>query len=335
MRKYFVSAAVLLVFLSGADAARAGSPVYRNNARTAAHVTLPGTHVAIVPPRGASLSGSFTGFELADGVSRIQITERSPASYEEIESTLTPQGVEAYGISFADKSPASFGGVEGTLVSGASLSDDELSVLLLVLGDDRITVFILAEYPAGDGASEAAVRNSLLSCIFSPSSVKSTSGNYSLSSAGTSLKFHDEVGSTRYFTVDGKPTGDTLDDALYTSTVANESVMPDPDSRKDYAASALDRFLSGYGFSVKSGRSVKYGGMSGLETIAEFDGPSKRTRTSSGAMVNRPTKGKGYQVVLFDDDEGRVFIFSGIAVRDADAYVSQFERITSTFSVKR
>jgi hypothetical protein len=288
----------------------------------------------MVPPGGASPSGSFTGFELPDGVSQIQISERSGVSYGEIEPTLTPQGMEQYGMSFTDKSPASFGGVKGALVSGESISDDNLSALLLVLGDDRISAFIFGVYPKGDRAAETAVRNSLLSCIFSSASVKSTSGNYSLSSAGTSLKFYDEVGSTRYFTVDGKPTGSTLNDARYTSTVANESVMPDPDTRKGYAASAMERFMSSYDFSVKSTRSVKYGGISGLETIAEFAGPVKRIRTSSGGWMNRPTTGKGYQVVLFDDDEGRVFIFSGIAVLDADSYVSQFTRITSTFAIK-
>jgi hypothetical protein len=329
-----MSAVVPLIFLFSLGAAYAASPVIRNNARTAAHIVLPGTHVAIVPPNGASPSGSFTGFELTDGVSRIQISERSGVSYAEIEGTLTPQGVEQYGISFSDKSSASFGGVKGVLVSGASVDDNEFGALLLVLGDDRISSFIFGAYPKGDAAAEAAVRNSLLSCIFSSSSVKSTSGGYSLSSAGTSLKFYDEVGSTRYFTVDGKPTGSVMTDALYTSTVINESVMPDSDTRKSYAASAMERFMSSYGFSVQSNRSVKYGGISGLETITEFEGSVKKTRTSTGALVNRSTKGKGYQVVLFDDDEGRVFIFSGIAVSDADSYASQFARITSTFAIK-
>jgi hypothetical protein len=330
-----MSAVIPLILLFGSCAAYAGSPIVRNNARTASHVVLPGTHVAIVPPRGASPSGSFTGFELSDGISEIQISERSGVSYAEIESTITPQGVEQYGISFTDKSPVSFGGVKGALVSGAAISGSDLGALLLVFGDDRISVFIFGVYPRGNNAAESAVRNSLLSCIFSSAAVKSTSGNYSLSSTGTSLKFYDEVGSTRYFTVDGKPTGGTLNDALYTSAAVNESVMPDTDARKNYAASAMNRFMSGYSFSVTSTRSVKYGGISGLETIVEFEGAAKRLRTSSGALVNRPSKGKGYQVVLFDDDEGRVFIFNGIAVSDADSYASQFARITSTFAIKK
>ncbi|MDR1137995.1 MAG: hypothetical protein LBK91_06700 [Synergistaceae bacterium] len=333
MKRYFIGALVLSIFLSCGCAAHAGSPVIKNNARTSSHVILPGTHVAIVPPAGASVSGSFTGFEFPDGVSRIQISETAGVSYTETEGTLTPEGVESYGVSFTDKSPASLGGVKGTLVSGESVSDEEQSVLLLVLGDDRMSVSLLGSYPSGDRAAETAVRNSLLSVIFSPSSVKSTSGNYSLSSSGTSLKFYDEVGSTRYFTVGGKPTGNTLDDALYTSTVANESVLPD--IRESYAASAMDKFMSGYEFSVKSSRSVRYGGLEGVETIVEFDGAMKTARTSSGASVRRQMKGTGYQVVLFDEDERRVFILSGIAVRDADAYASQFAKITSTFGIKR
>jgi hypothetical protein len=332
MRKFFTGSLVLLIFLSAPGTARAGSPIIRNNARTASHVVLPGTHVALVPPRGASPSASFTGFELEDGISRILIAEIAGASYEQTAATLTPEGLESRGVRPVDRSPASMGSAKGTLISGTSVSDDSQSVLLLVLGDDRMSVFISGTYPTEDKAAENVIRNSMLSCIFSPSVVKSTSGNYSLSSAGTSLKFYDEIGSTRYFTVDGKPTGDTLTDALYTSTVVNESVMPD--MRASYAASTMDNFLSSYDFTVKSSRSVKYGGIEGLETIAEFEGATRRARTSSGAAVNRKTVGRGYQVVLFDDDEGRVFIFSGIAVRDADAYASQFVRITSTFALK-
>jgi hypothetical protein len=80
---------------------------------------------------------------------------------------------------------------------------------------------------------------------------------------------------------------------------------------------------------------VNFGGLPGIETIAEFDGATRRTRTASGAQVRRQIKGKAYQTILFDENEGKIYIFSGSATNDADSYISQFSKITSTFALIR
>ncbi|MDR1966290.1 MAG: hypothetical protein LBQ36_06230 [Synergistaceae bacterium] len=331
MRK-LLATLMLACGVFGAAASHAGAPIHRNNVLTASHVSIAGTHVSLVPPKGAVQSSSFTGFEMPDLEVRIRITESNGVSYKEAESMLTPEGVEALGIKFSDKSPVTLNSIAGTLVTGVSASNGDIGALLLVTGGDRFSTHIVALYPKADKSIETLCRNSLLSCIFNQSAVSSVSGNYSLSANGTSLKFADEVGSTRYFTLNGQPVGNALETALYTSTVSNEGVMRG--NWDAYADSAMSKFMSGYEHSVVSRRNVNYGGLPGIETVAEFDGAMRRTRTASGASVQRATKGKGYQAVLFDEDQGKVFIFSGIAVRDADSYLSQFLKISASFSPK-
>lgn len=319
--------------LGMAGASHAGAPIYKNNALGASHVTPPGTHVAMVPPRGAVLSSTFAGFETEDGAARIMVTERAGMSYKEVEGTLTKEGVESLSIAFADKSPVTLNGSPATLVSGTSLTDDSTGALLLVLGNDKMVVYIYGFYRAGNKAEEAAFKNSMLSCVFNPSTVKSVGGGYSVSPAGTSFKFSDEVGSTRYYTVGGGKF-DEAGGALYTSTVTDDYIPAD--ARKAYVEAAMNKFLSSYeNHSVTSTRQVLLGKLNGIETIAEFDGAVRRSRTSSGANVRRQMKGKGYQVLLFDENEGKVFIFSGIALRDVDSYISQFIKITSTFAIEQ
>ena len=331
--KKFLSVIILsAVFCAAWRVADAGSIIYKNNAMTASHVTPAGTHVSMVPPRGAVLSSTFAGFELPNN-GRIQIAESSGASYKDTEGTLTKEGVESLNITFKDKSPVNLNGSPATLVSGLSVSDPAIGVLLLVLGSDKMTVNIYGFYNDGDKAAEAAVKNSLLSCVFTQTGVKKSSGDYSISAAGTSLKFSDEVSSTRYFTVGGVPQGDA-GSVLYTSTTTDD-IIP-KEARAAYAASAIGRFLSSYPeHKVVSTKPVNYGGLSGLETVAEFDGATRRSRTASGAQVERSIKGKGYQTLLFDENEGKVYVFSGIALLDADSYVPQFVKITSTFALKR
>ncbi|MCL2683827.1 MAG: hypothetical protein FWE55_01140 [Synergistaceae bacterium] len=325
--------AIFFIFaLTAAGMAYAGTAVFRNNVLTSSHVSPPGTHVAIAPPGGSVLSATFVGFELQNN-GRIQITERAGVSYEDTAGTLTKEGVEALNITFKDKSPVTLNGTAATLISGVSISNPSEAVLLLVLGDSRMTVYIFGFYKVADNNMERVVRNALLSCIFSPVGVKSVSGDYLLSTAGTSLQFSDEVGATRFFTVGGAGRGD-IDVALYTSMVTDDYVPRE--ARQAYAGAAINRFTSSLeGALVLSTRQINFGGLPGIETIAEFSSGTKRTRTASGANVKRGIKGLAYQALLFDDNDGKIYVFSGTAVRDADSYVSQFAKITSTFSLKR
>jgi hypothetical protein len=327
MKKLTEAMALTAILISFCATAHAGSTIYKNNALTASHLNPPGTHVSLVPPKGGVLSSLFAGFELPDR-GRIQIIEKAGTPYKESEGILTKEGIEALGVSMTDKSPVNLNGNPATLVSGMGISDSSTGILMLVLGNEKMTVNIYGYYAAGDGAAEAAVKNSLLSCIFNPS-LKSTSASYSLSAAGTKFKFSDEIGSTRYFTVGGVSHDEAVE-ALYTSTTADDYVPQE--ARNAYATAAIDKFLSPYPeHAVTSSRQVNFGGLPGIETIAEFDGPSKRTRTASGANVTRTRKGKAYQVLLFDENEGKIYVFSGIATLEPDSYVSQFAKITSTF----
>jgi hypothetical protein len=314
------------------SAAHAGATIYKNNVLTASHVTVAGTHVAVAPPRKAVLSETFRGFEFPDGSGKLEIME-SGASYSETEGTLTPEGVESLGVLFRDKSRVVLNGSPAVLIDGTSAADENMGVFLLVLGNDSLTVYIYGFYPDGDKPAASAMKNSLLSCVFNSGRVGKASSEYTLSTAGTSLIFVDEVGSTRYFTPDGKPFADSAQIAFFTATATADSVPAE--AMKAYASAAMEKYLSEYEYTMVSEHSVSYGGLQGTEVIAEFDGASRRVHTFSGANVRRTRKGKAYQALLFDEDDGKIYIFSGLAIYDADSYVSQFARISSTFAKGR
>jgi hypothetical protein len=334
--KKIISATLFIFIACFSGVSSAGPRINKNNVLTSSHVSVEGVHVALVPPKGAAVSKAFHGFEDTDRGIRIQVNETNGVSDKEAAGALTPEGVAALGIKMTDKSDAVINSLPAALVTGTLASNGETGVMLLLTGSDRLSVYIYGMYPIGDKGSETLVKNSLLSCIFNQESVKKVSGGYTLSTEGARLRFADEVGSTRYFTVDGKSTSEPVDTAIYTCTVANEVVKQE--ARNAYADSSIEKYLSAYPYSVTGRRNVRYGGLNGIETTAEFKGERDSVgtgRTFSGARRIRQATGKGYQVILFDEDAGRVFIFSGITIRDADSFMRQFSRITSTFALKR
>ncbi|MDR1471326.1 MAG: hypothetical protein LBS75_02275 [Synergistaceae bacterium] len=341
MRKYpgfagkalaIFNVAAMIALLSGGRAS-AAPPIYRSNVLTAQHVTLPGTHVAFPAPAGARPASDFVGFDLRSRGIKFVIIEKQGVSYSEAASTLTPEGLEALGIKLADSAPTTINNVPAAFITGSNISggdDGSVAAQLLVIGNDKLTAYIYGYYPSADSSAASTVRNALLGCIFDPSPVKADSGGYSLSSGGTPFKFSDEVGGIRYYTLDGEPVGKEVSEAFYMSAAADNDVAPE--EKEGLADSMLAQFLSAYEYTVDSRRAVNFAGLSGIETIARFGGTPRKVRTASGGMVTRTADGKGYQVLLFDDF-GRVYVLSGIAVKNADFHVSRFMRITSTFSI--
>ncbi|MDR3332204.1 MAG: hypothetical protein LBT08_06210 [Synergistaceae bacterium] len=339
-----VTAVLITVFC--ANALEAGARIFKSNVLTAKHVIVSGTHVAVIPPPGATPATEFFGFQLTSRGITLRIVEKMGVPYSASEGTLTAEGLEADDIKLLDKSPVTLNEKPATLIAGTFLEEEtgetqqngsanaaETSVWLLVLGNDNLTTYIYGYYPTNDKSAASTLRTSIFSVVLEPKQGENSSGGYSLSTSGTSLKFYDEAASARYYTVDGAPKEGELKNALYTAARSSQSV-PLPD-RTDFAERAMERYMSAYDeYTISSRGSVNYDGLSGIEMVADLNGIVRRSRTSSGAVVKRTMPAKAYQTILFDNN-GNVYTFSGIAVRDADSYLRQFRQITSSFKLTK
>ncbi|MDR3255241.1 MAG: hypothetical protein LBT31_06710 [Synergistaceae bacterium] len=324
--------AVLLALVFGAGTVFAGSTVYKSNVLTGQHVILNGTHVAVVPPAGSRQSSDFTGFEITSRNIRYVISEKS-ASFAQIAGTITREGLEADGVKVSDISDVVLNEKPAKLVLGSVIKKDELEedtrVVLLVLGNERLSVYIYGYYPESDKSAQGALRNSILSAVLEPKQrTTANADGYSLSSSGTEFKFVDEVAGTRYFTIDGKPIAEAASDAIYMSMTHDQDVQPA--DRPDFAADLFAKYLSSYKFEAATQKDVNIGGLQGIELTADLETNETRTqKTASGGAVRRKIPAKGFMTVLFD--EGKTYSFEGIAVKNANSFLSQFAKITSTF----
>jgi len=317
-----------------ASAAFAATAVHRGNVLTAQHVQVPGTHIKLVPPSGARLSSSFRGFEITGRRIQIRIEERMGVSYRQAAAGLTARALEDDGIRVRDRGDVMLNGSPAQMIFGTIQSEDgntEVGLVLFVLGDDSLSTLIYGTYPAEDRSAASMLRESLLSAIFGTGGgAPSAGGGYSLSAAGTSFGFVGEASNTRYFTVGGKQMPAELDDAVFTSAQINAQVRAE--QRGSFSDKAMEQFMTNYEYTLSSKQSVSYGGLQGIETVADFAGARRQRKTASGATRVRNLPGKGYQVILFAPN-GNVYTFNGIAVRDADGYLSQFRRIMGTFQL--
>jgi RES domain-containing protein len=322
---------ISFALLAASHNAWAGSKVFKNNVLTAQHVAVPGTHIVLVPPSGAKLSSSFAGFEIESRGIRCEIREVS-SPYAKIEPALTPEGVEDEGVKARDISDVDMNGTQGKIILGTSTEDQagETGVVMFVLGNERFTVYIIGYYPQADKAAQGQLRNSMLSAIMEPKQEQRTTDPYTISTAGTEFKLADEVGATKHFTVGGQMYTSVVKDAIYSITSFSTAVSQE--ERAGFADKAAESFLSQYEHTTISRRDVNYDGLPGMEIVADVKGNFRLDRTASGGSVRRPIPARGYVAILFDPNSDLVYSFTGIAIQNAESYLSQFIRITSTFS---
>jgi hypothetical protein len=332
--------AAMLTISVFAGTVAAGPPIYKNNVMTAQHVVIPGTHVAVIPPSGAKPQSSFNGFEIQSRSIRLEAIERR-IPFNQAYGTITPEGLEADGVKAEDISDVNLNGKPAKLVSGTMTVKEndradnagDIRVILMILGNENVTLYLYGYYPGTDKTAEGLLRNSMLSAILEPKQKENASGAYSITTAGTSFKFQDEVAGTRYYSINDNQAKASSGDAVYTVSSQNQTVQA-PD-RESFAHEAAARYLSQFEYEIISGKNVSYGGLPGIEIIADLKSVNSRNdKTARGARVKRTLPARGYQTLLFDDS-GKVYYFSGIAVRDADNYLAQFIRITSTFKLTK
>ena len=311
----------------------AGATIYKNNVLTAKHTAIPGTHVAVVFPNGASLTSSFRGFEAPDFGIECRITEYINTPYSESAGLLTDKSLEADGIKIISKNNAVINNENATLLSCTKGTENKSGLLILAVGDKRMTSLFYGSFPLNDKRAEKALYDSIMSVIFQPQQKESNNGYYTLSTAGSTLKFASEANMTRYYTVGGKPVTNTVDDALFTCTIIMKDIKPN--EYQTFLEATFANYMSQYEYKISARKTINYGGLNGFELNADMPGAKHRVRTSSGGIINKVMPGKSYQAMLFDNRAGIIYSFNGIAVRDSENYIGQFQRITASFKKTR
>lgn len=328
--KKFYFAVCKIAFLSAviffSSPAYTAPRIDRNNVRTAYHEHVAGTRVAIVPPSGAVPRSGMRGYVLKDGSGRIDVFERALALDRALED-LKARELAANGCEIVDTTDVVINGQRSIMIDARAEDGSAAAALLVEVGGRTSVIF--SRCAASDLSS---VKRALLSAVVdeSQSGSKNDAGRsgFSVSTSGTDLSVVAVENFTERYAAKG--TGE--------ATLTISAVDIDADAVfDDHAAAEFESFTRGRDLTNASVRKMSIAGMSAIETTAFYTSRVRRDRTASGGTIRRSINGACYQLIIFGGGlmPGRAFVFHGFSTDEADRYIAQFQRIASTFTIKR
>jgi hypothetical protein len=277
-----------------------------------------GTQITLDPPEGFARADRFPGFQKPEAGASIMVTEM-PAPYPQIRQAMTEQGLATRGMTLISSDAVKVGGAEALLVHvGQAANGIDFLKWMLVTGDDKQTVMIVATYPKAAAAKFGEpLKQSVLSATRDVNAkVDPWDGLQYRVAPGAPLKLAKRISNTMMFNESGVLGGNNSTEAVYLvgSSVADPA-MADLKAFSEQRAAAMPQVKN---FTDMKGRKLKVDGMDAYELVADA------ADTKSDAPM------KYYQTIA--KELGGYYIFIGAAgAKDGDAMVKTFRDATATF----
>jgi hypothetical protein len=275
-------------------------------------VDVPGTHIAMVPPAGFELSGSFDGFEHESGASIVVL--ELPGSYDEVIPGMTDEGFAGQGITVTSRSDVTIEGRPAVLVEGTQTTQGlEFGKVLLVAGEGELTIVLTGNYPIAEEALGAAIREAELSLSIDPERTIDPQASLTFSIVPEPpLRFAGAFVNAAIYNTSGTVPSADVDEPFFIVAPSLGGAVPG-----DLEAFALKRLVETATITdiqVETTKSITIAGRPGIEHVA------KAVRASgSGEVVV-------YQVLLGGGDD--YILMSGIC--DADRSVECLAMFAAT-----
>ncbi len=172
-----------------------------SNARTSAHINIPGTRLFIIPPPAFKVAGSFIG--LQNGECGIQIYDLVGGNYYTNGATFSKAAFEEKGIKVAEYGELNINGFPAkyaTVQPNANFTQ-----MNIVFGDTTFSVMIIAIYPSADKKVGDEVNQSLLSISYDKSFTIDpfASASFTLDDSGSKFKFSKMASGFYIYTLGG------------------------------------------------------------------------------------------------------------------------------------
>lgn len=291
-------------------------------AQEAARVS--GTSVSLVaPPEFAPASG-FTGYMFEDAASSIMVNE-IPAPVGDIAAGLTKERLSNNdkGMTFVDREELELDGHEAVIISVIQTAQGiAFDKQMLLLGDARTTVMVVASYPNEIAEQMAPViREALLSVRWTPGARKSmTEGlNYAITESAD-MKIQSRMSNVLLLTHNGQP-GPQHPGAPSFVATSGENRIPDGMTLE---VAAQRRLMTTAGIAGISDLRARDGDLNGMPYYE---------MTASARSEKNDTPLRVYQFLGVRQDT--IFLAYGVVKTEyADTYMPQFEAIAKSLRWK-
>jgi hypothetical protein len=279
---------------------------------------VPGTQITLDPPDGFARADRFPGFQKPEAAASIMVTEM-PAPYPQIRQAMTEQGLASRGMTLISSDKVQMSGAEALLVHvGQAANGIDFLKWMLVSGDEKQTVMIVATYPKAAAAKFGEpLKQSVLSATRDVNAkVDPWDGLQYRVTPAAPLKFAKRISNTVMFNESGSLGGSNASEVVYLvgSSVADPA-MADLKTFSEQRAAAMPQVKN---FTDMKGRKLKVDGMDAYELVAD----------AADTKTDAPMK--FYQTIA--KELGGYYIFIGASpAKDGDAMVKTFVAATATF----
>lgn len=285
-------------------------------AQSVKYMAIPGTKVQLAGPVGFKVAETFIGLQ-KDRNTGIQIYEYTDRPYSQLADDFTLEGLKAKGAEVYEFKELK---TDGYNAKFACLPGDTgFMVSTLMFGDSSFSVMMVAAYPAHDVVLQKQVNQSLLSAKYNKAARLDpfALSYFKLNDTDSKYKYVKSTGDNMYIYA---PNGEQKESYMAEPAITAMPIMMDSNT-VETVGNALLEDMKKYGLNEAQ---VTY---KSLKKINGFD-------AYEAIIYGEVAKEKHavYHMVVAKGNRG--FIVQGIAQRDYEINMQEFEKLAHTVSTK-
>ena len=260
----------------------------------------------MIPPDGFEASKDIKGFQNKKLKSTIVLSELHAPLERSLEG-FTAESLKSKGMTLIDKQTFDLNNSQATLLKVSQPGNRTMQ--MLVFGDNRNSVLVMAGYSGENEKIGNAIKESLLStrCKTDPGAIK-----YEIDVSGTVFKLAVNTKGSSVFTPGGQ-----MGPGKPMLVVANAPEKVFTDNQRQYSIDRLKKLPGGESNKPKEINQIQIDNLQGYEIVGE--GKNKNSLI--------------YQVMLFEET-GQCFIIVGMANEDLENNLKSFRDVARTFTRK-
>ncbi len=290
-----------------------------DNKLSGEHISVSGTKISLIPPKGFIKAPNFLGFQQNESGSSIMILD-IPGPFSETSKGLTKEALLSKGIEAKEIQNITLNNLSAIMVTGEQNAYGNVYIkYVLAFGTDKETILINGACPKNLEEIASLVKTSILSAYYDVNKKINPfeTVDFELDISGSKLKFAKSVSNSLIFTTDGEIPSKSQDNITLIATKSFTEV--DATDKKLFALNRLKQMPDEIE-KVESTLEITIDGISGYETIANVK--SKGTGKSE----------KIYMVILFSDK--LYYLFVGTTNDKSEDNINELRRVVKTFRRK-
>lgn len=289
------------------------------NEITTNHVSVTGTKISLIPPKGFTRAQNFVGFQQDESGSSIMILD-IPGPFSEVSKGMTKENFLSKGVEVTTIEHYFVNDKKGLLLTGEQNAYGQIfSKFVFVFGTENETILINGAFPKNLIEIGKEIKTSILSVVYEENKKINPLDNidFEIDTNGTNLKFAKSFSNMLTYNTDGLlPTQAKNDTSLIIGKAISNIEIED---KKLYAINRIKKMPLEI-VKIDITNEISIDDISGYEIIAT----AKDKKTGLEEKI--------YQVILFSDQ--LYYILLGTTNNDFEKNINELKKIVKTFKRK-